>query len=42
MNRISQILVLGCLVMSGCTTTTINEFRQAPIELASGHTGAQA
>jgi len=26
--------VLGCLVMSGCTTTTINEFRQAPIELA--------
>ena len=34
MNRISQILLLGCLVMSGCTTTTINEFRQEPIELA--------
>jgi hypothetical protein len=34
MNRISQILLIGCLVMSGCTTTTINEFRQEPIQLA--------
>jgi hypothetical protein len=25
--------MLGCLVMGGCTTTTINEFRQVPVHL---------
>ena len=34
MNRGSQILLLGCLIGSGCTVTTINEFQQSPIELS--------
>jgi hypothetical protein len=34
MNKIIATLFLGCLVLGGCTSTTINEFRQAPIELS--------
>lgn len=34
MNKIIATLFLGFLVLGGCTSTTINEFRQAPIELS--------
>ena len=34
MNKIIATLLLGFLVLGGCTSTTINEFRQAPIELS--------
>jgi hypothetical protein len=34
MNKIIATLFLGCLVLGGCTSTTINEFRQALIELS--------
>jgi len=34
MNKSGLFAMLGCLVLGGCTTTTVNEFRQSPITLA--------
>jgi len=34
MNKIVLTLLLGCLILGGCTTTTINEYRQTPIQLS--------
>ena len=34
MNRANLIAALGCMVLCGCTTTTINEYQQAPLMLA--------